>query len=73
MTTELFSIGAEAWVLVAVAGAGIVVLPWSSGDVQAVSRAFATTRRLLRVVVRWAPDARSAGPGPELVAVPAHR
>ena len=53
MPVELFTVGAEAWVLAAVACVGVAALPWSSGEVARVTAAVATARGLLRVGVRW--------------------
>lgn len=53
MPVELFTVGAEAWVLAAVAGVGVAALPWTSGEVARVSTAMATARGLLRVGIRW--------------------
>jgi hypothetical protein len=53
MPTELFTIGAEAWMLAAVATLGVVVLPWTALEVAQVTRAATTARRLMRFGVRW--------------------
>jgi hypothetical protein len=53
MPVELFTVGAEAWVLAAVAAVGVAALPWSSGEVERVAGAVSAARGLLRVGVRW--------------------
>jgi hypothetical protein len=53
MPIELFTIGAEAWMLVAVAGLGIAALPWSAPEVAQVTLAAQTARKLMRVGLRW--------------------
>jgi hypothetical protein len=53
MPVELFTVGAEAWMLVAVAGVGVAALPWTAGEVAGVTGAVAAARGLLRVGIRW--------------------
>lgn len=52
MITDAIALGAEAWVLAAVAGAGIAVLPWSSPEIGRVRAALGAAARLLQVRVR---------------------